>query len=166
MSLDLWKKTKQYMHMQKTEMELQSLAIGMNSTVDITRDLHIIMLDTDIEDLDKVEESVWELQWFWNLSQATIFKTKHGHHVFFFYDLVPYGRLKQIIEFAKYVDPMYKAISRFYDHKTIRVAGKYQEQDIAFVKDIIGVRVPTEEEIELGDLKRKEHRFFVGEYHE
>jgi hypothetical protein len=149
---------KQWLQMSKQEMEIRNLAIGINSTVDLTADLHIVMLDFDIHDIDKIVESVDELQGFYRLSDAYIYRTKNGHHVFFWYDHVPYGRLKQIIEFAKHVDPMFKYISRFYDHKTIRVAGKYKHRDIQFVKKVTGGRSPTELELDRGTMKQEEHR--------
>jgi len=143
-------------------MEIRNLAIGMNSTVDMTQDLHIVMLDYDIEDIEKVKESVWELQSFWKLSDAQIFRTRHGHHVFFWYDIVPYGRLKMIIEFARYVDPMFKYISRYYDHKTIRTSGKYKEKDIFFRIEMAGVRLATEAERMIGEMKKQEHALLMG----
>jgi hypothetical protein len=148
---------RQWLKLKNQEMEIRSLAIGINSTVDLTQDKHIVMLDYDIHDIKKVIESVYELQGFWDLSDAFIFRTKNGHHAFFWYDQVPYGRLKQIIEYARYVDPMFKYISRFYDHKTIRVAGKYAHKDICFVKRIAGARQPTQSEMDIGTMKRQEH---------
>jgi len=134
----------------------------MNSTVDLTQDLHIVMLDFDIKDVEKVIESVYELQDFYNLSDAFIYSTKNGFHVFFWYDHVPYGRLKQIIEFARYVDPMYKYISRFYDHKTIRASGKYKHRDIRFAMEVGGKREPSTIEKRIGEMKRSEHRMLSG----
>jgi len=135
----------------------------MNSYVDITQNLHCVVLDYDIEDLEKVEESVIEVQQFWCLTDAYIFKTKHGFHAIMFHSLVPYERLRQIIDFAKYCDPMFKYISRFYSHRTIRVAGKYKEKDISFFKVIRGVRELTKQEWELGEMKRAEHRSMIGD---
>lgn len=148
---------KAWLKLRREEMEIRNIAIGMNSTVDITSDVHIVMLDYDVDDIDAVIESVKELQEFWNLADASIFRTKNGFHVFFWYDHVPYGRLKMIIDFARYVDPMFKYISRLYDHKTIRVAGKYGFKDIRFVKNVPGKRCPTKKELELGSLKKAEH---------
>jgi hypothetical protein len=148
--------------MRKQEQQMRSFAIGMNSTVDIQRDLHIIGLDYDILDLKLVEESVIEVQQFWCLTDAYIFKTKHGYHAIIFHSLVPYERLRQIVDFAKFVDGMYKYISRYYSHKTLRVAGKYKERDIHFEKIIKGVREPSEEEFELGEMKRREHASMIG----
>lgn len=155
------KSFRQWLRLSRQEMELQSLAIGMNSTVDLTQDLHIVMLDYDIHDIEKIVESVIELQGFWNLSDAFIFRTRNGHHAFFWYDQVPYGRLKQIIEYARYVDPMFKYISRFYDHKSIRVAGKYRQKDIRFVRTIVGRRQPSEAEREIGSMKMREHELLA-----
>ena len=133
-------KARMLLGLKRKEMELRSLAVGMNSTVDVTQDLHIVMLDYDIQDKVKVVESVRELQKFWRLSDCELFRTKHGYHAFFWYDHVPYGRLKMIIEYAKYVDPLYKLISVFYDHRTVRVAGKYPENDIVASGVVVGVR--------------------------
>lgn len=146
---------------QKLEMELTSTAVGINSS--IGDGLHVVMLDYDVKEIDKVIDSIIELQEFWNLSDAHIYQTRNGHHVFFWYDHVPYERLRMIIDFAKYVDPMYKYISRFYDHKTIRVAGKYKERDIFFIDKIEGRHDPTEVEKELGDLKKLEHAKYLSE---
>jgi hypothetical protein len=145
---------------QKQEMLLQSAAIGINSTVGV--DAHIVMLDYDEKNIEKIIHSVIELQEFWNLSDAFIYQTRNGHHVMFWYDIVPYGRLKMIIEFAKYVDPMYKLISKFYNHKTLRVAGKYSERDIFFLDKIEGDREPSTEEMEIGNLKMREHKAWLA----
>ena len=150
-----------WMTERKHELEISNLAIGMNSTVDVTEDLHIVMLDYDIKSVEKVIESVWELQEFWNLSDAEIFRTKNGHHVFFWFDHVPYERLRMIVNFAKYVDPMFKYISRYYNHKTIRVSGKYANRDIWFVQKVEGVRPPVDHEFQIGRMKKAEHAQFV-----
>lgn len=156
------KTLKQWSAARKKEMRLRSVAIGVNSTIDYTQDIHIIMLDYDLKDIQRVRESIFELQEFWNLSDAFIYRTKNGHHAFFWYDHVPYGRLKQIIEYARYVDPLYKFISRYYDHKTIRAAGKYAYNDIEFVEKVEGIRAPTDEEFQLGRMKYAEHQSFTG----
>jgi len=148
---------RRWIRLNRIDMELRSFAVGMNSTVDFTEDRHIIMLDYDIKDFSRIERSVAELQSFWNLSDADVFASKNGHHVFFWYDIVPYGRLRIIIDFARDVDVMFKYISRFYDHKTIRVSGKYLWSDIKFVKRIPGLRSPSKEEFDIGELKRREH---------
>jgi len=148
---------KEWLKFRKQEMELRSFAIGINSTVDFKKDLHVIFLDYDDVDLERVKESVIECQQFWALSDAYIFKTMHGFHAIFFFDQIPYERLRMIVDFAKDVDPMFKYISRFYNHKTLRVAGKYQERDIVFVGIIDGPREPSKLERELGELKLDEH---------
>lgn len=155
---------KQWLKMSKQEMQLRSFAVGMNSTVDFTKDLHILFLDYDIDNLVHVEESVKELQAFWRLGDAEIFRTKHGHHVFFWFDIMPYSRVRQIIEYARYVDPLYRYISRFYDHKTIRVAGKYKERDIVFVKRLKGKKRLFGWERDLGEMKREEHKIMLKTY--
>ena len=155
---------KQALRIKKQEMQIRSMAVGMNSTVDITRDLHVLFLDYDIDDIKLVEQSVRELQEFWHLSDAEIFRTKHGFHVFLWHDVMPYGRVKMIIEYARYVDPLYKYISRYHDHKTVRVAGKYKERDILFVELLKGERRPSAEEQDLGDMKREEHKIMLKTY--
>jgi hypothetical protein len=142
--------------------ELHGFAIGFNSFVNREKDLHILMLDYDTDDFKKVRESVCELIDFWNLSDAYIFSTKKGFHVFFYFDIMPYARSRMIINYAKYVDPLYKHISRFYNHKTLRAAGKYKDHDIRFKKVIKGKRNPSLEELELGELKAKEHLQLLG----
>ena len=137
-------------------MDIQSVAIGMNSTVD--DDKHIILLDFDEVTIHEVRESVAELQEFWNLADADIFKTKNGFHAYFWYDHVPYDRLKMIINYARHVDPMFKYISKYYDRKTIRIAGKYKEKDIFFEETIKGTRFPTKIERDIGNLKKNERK--------
>jgi hypothetical protein len=159
--VSFWNGFKQWAKFEKQEMEIRNLAVGINSTVDLTKDLHIIMLDYDIKDKALVVESVMELQDFWHLSDAWIYSTKNGFHAYFYHDLVPYGRLKLIIEYARYVDPMYKYISRYYDHRTIRVSKKYAEKDIQFVEIIKGKRVCTAQERELGDMKMNERNLLA-----
>jgi len=152
-----WRDIKGFFRVRKQEMLLRSAAIGVDSTVDVENDRHIIILDFDIGELSRVVDSVEELQQFWNLSDAMVFKTKNGYHVFFWYDIIPYGRLLQMIEFARWVDPMYKSISHIYRHKTVRVEGKHPLRDIQFVGIISGLREPTQEEWDLGEMKRMEH---------
>lgn len=152
---------KMYRKLMEKEKLLRSVAIGMNSSIDIEENLHIVMIDYDVKSLDAVEDSVWELQDFWGLSDAYIYQTKNGFHVFFWYDHVPYERLRMIIDYAKHADPMYKYISRYYNHKTIRVAGKYKQRDIFFVKKIHGIRTPLQDELERGELKRREHSMLL-----
>jgi hypothetical protein len=152
-----------WLHLNRVEMELRSMAIGMNSTVDYTQDKHIPMIDFDVDDLERVERSVQECQEFWYLGDAHIFKTKRGFHAIFFTTIVPYGRLKMIIEYARDCDVMFKYISRYYNHRTLRVSRKYGDRDIKFVEILRGVRrEPTAEERELGEMKLAEHQSLVG----
>ena len=151
---------RKWLKLNKQEMEVCSLAIGINSTVDLTKDLHIVMLDYDLQDIKLVDESVKELQEFWKLGDAHIIKTNHGFHAYFFSSIVPYGRLKLIIEYARYVDPMYKYISRYYDHKTIRAAGKYTFHDLKYVKLLKGNA--SEKYSELTKLKMNEFEQLSG----
>lgn len=142
--------------------ELHGFAIGFNSFVNREKDLHILMLDYDTKDLNKVESSIQEIMNFWKLSDAYLYSTNNGYHVFFYFDIMPYARCRMIINYAKYVDPMYKHISRFYDHKTIRVAGKYKHHDISFLKVIKGPRSPRIEDLDFGEMKLKEHTQLLG----
>jgi hypothetical protein len=148
-------------YFKKNDMTLREFAIGMNSEVSIKKDLHILFFDFDEVSQEEAEESVIECQVFWSLSDCFLYKTSNGFHAYFYYDIMPYTRVRMIIDFAKYVDPMFKFIGRFYDYKTIRQAGKYKVQDISFLKMIPGKRTPTLREAELGDLKRKEREYLA-----
>jgi hypothetical protein len=143
-------------------MHIGSFAVGMNSSVDIQRDEHILFLDYDTIDPKEVEESVIELQDFWGLSHCWIFKTKNGHHAIFFYDIMPYSRCLQLIDYAKGVDPQFKFLGRLYGHKTLRVAGKHHSKDIVFLRRIRGVRRPSRRDIALGNLKMREHKILTS----
>lgn len=151
-----------FSYFNRSDIELRDFAIGMNSEVDIKRDLHILFLDYDKIELEDVEQSVRECQGFWSLSDCFIYKTRNGFHAYFFYDIMPYTRVRMIIDYARFVDPMFRFIGRYYDYKTIRQSGKYKVNDISFVKMIEGVRRPSEFELEVGDLKRKERKFLSG----
>lgn len=140
------------------EQLLQSYAVGINSTVDVRNDLHIVLLDYDVTDVERVICSVRELQEFWNLADAQLFKTRNGYHAIFWYDQVPYERLKMIVDYARDVDPMFKYLSRFYQHKTLRVAGKYKELDVQFERTLTGKRKPSALELQRGALKMREHQ--------
>jgi len=131
--------------------------VGFNSSVNIEDNVHILMLDFDIKDIVKVKESVRECQEFWNLADAYIYETKNGFHVLFYYDHMPFERCKMIIDYAKHVDPMFKYISKFYSHKTLRTAGKHKRNDIKFKLLVPGMREPMQPEWLLGELKRREH---------
>lgn len=163
MKLGLWKRAALMLkYFSRSDAGLRDFAIGMNSEVDIKRDLHILFLDYDGIELQDVEDSVRECQGFWNLSDAYIYKTRNGYHAYFFYDIMPYSRVIMIVNFARFVDDMFRYISRYYDYKTIRQSGKYKERDISFVEVIKGKRAPTVWEAEIGDLKRKE-RGYLGD---
>jgi hypothetical protein len=146
------------------EIELQNLAVGLNSSVNIEENIHILMLDYDIKDLGRVKESVRECQEFWNLADAYIYKTKNGFHALFYYDLMPFERCKMIIDFAKYVDPMFKYISKFYSHKTLRAAGKHKDPDIRLLLLVPGMREPNGDEWALGEMKRREHKALLPQH--
>jgi hypothetical protein len=144
-------------YFKQEDMYLSAMALGMNSYVDIENDKHMLFVDYDIKDYGRVHNSIKDLQGFWSLSHAFVYATAKGYHAFFFYDNdLPYSRIKMILDYAKDIDPMYRFISRLYDHKTIRVAGKYKEQDIKFHSVVKG-RTPTADEILVADAKRKEY---------
>jgi len=143
----------------RQESGLRDFAIGMNSEVNIDKDLHILFLDYDKTTLEEVEESLKESQSFWNLSDAYVYRTRNGYHAYFFYDIMPYSRVVMIINYARYVDDMFRYISRHYNYKTIRQSGKYKERDISFIKVLKGKRIPSSWEVEIGDLKRKERNY-------
>jgi hypothetical protein len=163
MGLGLYKRIKLlFSFFRRDDMQLRDFAIGMNSEVNIKKDLHILFLDFDQAELQEVEESVRECQAFWHLSDCFIYKTRNGYHAYFFYDIMPYPRVVMIVNYARYVDDMFRYISRYYDYKTIRQAGKYKDRDIHYVQMITGPRSPTEYELEIGDLKRKERNYIAN----
>lgn len=153
---------KKWLRLREIEVNLQELAIGMNSTVDLENDMHVLMLDFDIADEEMVIEAVEETQAFWNLADAHMYETRNGFHVIFFTDIMPYERCKMIINYTKYVDPLYKYVSRYHDHKTLRTAGKHKEKDIVFKRILLGRRKPTIRERETGKLKEQEHNQLRG----
>jgi hypothetical protein len=158
----LWNQIKYtWQYFAKRDKQLRDFAVGMSSEVDIRKDLHILFMDYDEVSLEQVEESVREAQSFWNLSDCFIYKTRKGYHTYFYFDIMPYSRVVMIINYARYVDDMFRYISRYYDYKTIRVAGKYKERDISYVKTLPGPRKPTFYEAEVGDLKRKEREMLL-----
>lgn len=161
--MGLWKHLKAIVrYLKREEYDLRQFAIGMSSEVDIKKDLHLLFLDYDGCDLEQVEDSIKECQNFWNLSDCFIYKTHNGYHAYFFYDIMPYSRVLMILNYAKYVDDKFRFISRYYDYKTIRQAGKYKERDIYYVKMLSGSRQPTLWELEVGDLKRRERKYLAG----
>jgi hypothetical protein len=163
--MGLWKTLKRlnyYFKKRDLDEQLRNFAIGLSSEVDIRKDLHILFMDFDNVDLGDVEQSVGECQQFFNLSDCFIYKTKNGYHAYFFYDIMPYSRVLMILNYAKFVDPMFRFISKNYDYKTIRAAGKYKERDIFFAKVVKGLRAPNTYELEIGDLKRRERNMIVS----
>lgn len=140
----------------KKEIKERQLALGISSYISIDKDVHIVMLDYDILDLKYVLEDIKDLIHHFYLSDYEIYRTSKGFHVFFWYDRVPYSRLKMIIDYSR-CDKTYKYISRFYDYKVLRSTGKYKQQDIFFVGRYSGKRLMTRDERELGNLKRKEY---------
>jgi hypothetical protein len=156
-----WKMLKSYIRYSK-EAQLRDVAIGMNSFIDREHNIHLLMLDYDEVSYERVESSVKEIQSFWKLSDAFIYKTRRGHHVIFYFDHMPYSRVKMIINFARDIDEQFRYISRYYSYKTLRVCGKYQDQDIQFKTIIPGIRQPTLVEVEKGSAKKMEHDLLMG----
>lgn len=162
--MSTFRKFLKWWRMRNAHKEMQSVAIGMNSTVSFEKDRNILMLDYDTKEEKDVIQSIKELQEFWNLSDCYLYGTENGYHALFYYDIIPYERCRMIIEYAREVDPMYKYISRYYSHKTLRIAGKHKG-DIKFKLLIPGIRVPTKEEREIGNLKKKEHKLLLLKQH-
>ena len=139
-----------------SEQDMRDFAVGFNSFINKEQDLHIIMLDYDIKDLNFVKADASEITEHFKLSDFEIYKTQNGYHCFWFYDFYPYSKLRLLIEFSR-CDNQFKYISRFYDHKTIRVAGKYKNLDIKFIGKFAGIRKATPYQMEIGNLKREEY---------
>jgi hypothetical protein len=148
---------KKWMKLRRHEMDIRNFAIGMNSTIDVTKDLHVLFLDYDTKDELRIGDSIREIQLFWNLSHAFVYETKNGYHCIFFFDIMPYERCRMIIDYADGVDHMFKYVSRWYAHKTLRVVGKYNWRDIRFFDILPGSRLPTLREREFGIMKYREH---------
>lgn len=143
----------------KKEIKQRNYAIGLNSTIDVDKDKHMLFLDYDTNNLSDVLSDVKELVEFWNLSDFEIFSTIRGNHVFFWYDNnLPYSRVKMILNFSR-CDNLFKYIKRYYNHSTIRASGKYRNgySDLRYIGKFTGKRKHTKEEHELGELKRKEY---------
>jgi len=146
----------------KHEIKERQYAIGINSFINILKDRHMLFLDYDRElNFKEALDDCEELCNFFNLSDYEIFSTGGGgYHIFWWYDNnLPYSRVKMIIDYSR-CDNMYKYISRFYDHKTIRATGKYiknKYNDLKYVGKFSGKRTPTAEQRNLGELKRKEY---------
>ena len=145
----------------KKEIKDRQYAIGMNSTISKGKDRHMLFLDYDKEmNFNEVLNDCNELCSFFNLSDFEVYSTGGGgHHTFWWYENnLPYSRIKLIIDYSR-CDYMYKYISRYYDHKTIRVSGKYRNKygDLKYIGRFSGKRTPTKEERELGELKKKEY---------
>jgi hypothetical protein len=141
----------------KYEMKQRNYALGFNSWIDKNKDEHILFLDYDTQDFSYVLNDCNELAKFWGLSDFEIYRTKKGHHCFFWYDnSLPYSRLQMIINYSR-CDVMFKYIRRYYNYATIRCAGKYKENDIFFCGKYTGSRPPTPDERTIGNLKKKEY---------
>lgn len=141
-------------YLSKKDIKQRTYAIGITSK--IGEDRHIVILDYDTLNLQFVLYDLKELCDFFNLSEYEIYETKKGFHVFFWYEDIPYSRLKMIINFSR-CDESFKYISRFYEWKTVRCSGKYKIKDIHYIGKFKGKRTPKKEERELGELKRKEY---------
>jgi hypothetical protein len=136
--------------------EMQDFAIGINSYIDKDKDLHCLFIDYDIPDLEFVRMDLSELVQHFHLSDYEIYSTSKGYHIFFWFDHIPYSRVKMILDYSR-CDYMFKNISKFYSYKTIRCVGKYKNLDIKFIGKFTGVRKPTQYQLEIGGLKRQEY---------
>jgi hypothetical protein len=141
----------------KREIKQRQFAIGINSFIDKEKDRHMLFLDYDTNNLNEVLDDCNELSNFFNLSDFEVYRTSNGFHTFFWYDnSLPYSRVRMIINYSR-CDIMFKYISKLYDHKTVRVSGKYKVRDIFYCGKFSGHRTPTNDERELGELKKQEY---------
>ena len=97
----LWKGWKLWLSKRELEKKVRSLAVGVNSTISIEDDIHVIFLDFDTNEFWKVKNSVRECQKFWNLADAYVYKTLHGFHAIFYEDQVPYERVLMIVNYIQ-----------------------------------------------------------------
>ncbi len=135
----------------------RNFAIGLNSYINKSKNLHFLFLDYDTKDLNYVLDDCKELTMFFNLSDFEVYATNNGFHVFFWFDNnIPYSRLKMIIDYSR-CDDMFKFISHSYDYKTVRAKGKYNYKDIIFKGKFLGVRKPSRTERQIGLLKKREY---------
>ena len=141
----------------KDEIDLRGVALGMNSFIDQKNDVHCVLLDYDTSNDLFVMADVCEIMEHFKLADCELYETAQGFHAIFFYDHIPYSRLVQIINFSR-CDEQFKNISRYYNHKTIRSAGKYRQLEIKFFKEILSpFRRRTDHEMRLGLLKKEEY---------
>lgn len=142
-------------YIKKDNLLLEQFAIGINSFIDKKNNFHCVMLDYDGCSLNFVTKDVKELQEHFKIGDVDVFSTSQGFHCFGWYDSIPYERLRMIVDYSN-CDPMFKYISRYYDHKTIRASGKYQDLDTKFIKRIISKHFKPVDTM-IGELKRNEY---------
>jgi hypothetical protein len=145
-----------YIRKEKEHNKIETFCIGINSTINTEKSRHCLLLDYDIKDLPFIIKDIKQLISHFNLANIDIWETKNGYHAMGWYEDMPYSRLRQIIDYSS-CDTMFKYIGRFYDKKTLRCSGKHKSFDIKYVKTILGKRIPTTEELEIGNLKKQEY---------
>lgn len=123
-----------------------TLAIGVTNKV--WDNQYYLVLDYDWIPLETVEQEIIELQKSFSLSDASLYNTKNGVHVYFFNDNeLKWKEIDLILKATKHLDPKFiESWEWFYKKRegvTLRTSGKYEWNDVFFLKNIPGQRLPT-----------------------
>lgn len=112
------------------------------------------ILDYDEATLEFVERDATGLQKKFNLGPATIYQTQRGFHVFFYADRLTTIEYFDLLGMASCCEE-FRKIGEKLGYTILRIAGKYDKNDIQFVKILdTNARVVKQEEKEEGDAKK------------
>ena len=93
------------------------------------REIYLVMLDYDTHDRDLVWQDIKDLQKLHDLSTATIYETRQGYHVVFFYDLISSWADCMKIVLDSQCDQKYKDVALETGKINTRISVKYEGPD-------------------------------------
>jgi len=126
-----------------------SYALGISSKIDKENNLHIPMIDYDINDFEIVYFDIIKLIKKFKLHDCFVYKTRKGFHAKFPYDLMDWDLAKKIIYSSK-ADWRFKSLADEYGRVVLRLAGKYKKLDITPFMIIKSPYQLTETQKEMG----------------
>lgn len=137
---------------------MSTFSIGTWVSNKIANNEYFLVFDYDNVDKLSVVKEIEKLQKQFNLSDAQIFKTNNGFHVYYFYDnSLSAEQIKKIFSASEFVDhhfvSNFETLSKEWLGVVIRTGGKYENNDIIPADNISG-REPTLIEKSVGETIR------------
>ena len=107
---------------------------------------YLVMLDYDDISETELLKDIKKLQSRYRLSEASMYTTRHGYHVIFFYDHIPSWKQCMKIILDSCCDPKFKEVAVNMGKVNTRISNKYMLPDKHFFVDIPPIHYPIKDE--------------------